>query len=290
VTIYDVGDQVTVTTTVLVNNVPTDATVALTVTAPDSSTTAPAVTHTGTGAYSANVPVTQAGNWLAHWAASGAAIGVDEYEFYVQPAGFRIVSLTDAKDYLRKTAAFTGDDNELREFIDTSGEVVDYLAGPTINRTVTEYHSGPAKELFLRQWPVVSVASVVEWWPGGPSYTLTQESEIGVGGSGYDFTFDPGGGSITRRVNAWGYCFPPGVNNIKVTYVAGRRQPWPARIRMAGLEQIAYLWRSSQTGRGAGRAAGGTGAEETVTIAGLGAVPLRVVELLAGKKPPQAGA
>jgi hypothetical protein len=288
--IYDVGDQVTVTTTVLVANVPTDATVTVTITAPDGTTSAPAVSHTGTGQYAATFTATMAGNYLVHWAAAGAAVGVDEYQLYVQPAGFRIVSLRDAKDYLRKTAAFTGDDNELREFIDSAGEVVDYLAGPTVNRSITEYYSGPAVELFLRQWPAASVTSVTEVWPGGPTYTLTQESALGVGGSGYDFTFDPQAGSITRRVNGFSYPFPPGDSNIKVVYVAGRVQPWPAKIRLGALEQISYLWRTSQTGRGAGRAATGTGTEDTVTIAGLGSVPLRVVEMLAGLKPPQAGA
>lgn len=291
-TVYDIGDKVTATTTVLVNSVPTDATVAATVTDPAGGTTVPSVSHPGTGQYSTDITPTLSGNYLVHWVASGTAVGVDEYQFYVQPPGFRAVSLTDAKTHINKSATFTGDDNELRGFIDVAGEVIDGIAGPTVNRTVVEYHNGGSMEIYLRFWPVVSVTSVVETWPGGPNYTLTQETDLGLGqGTGYDFTFNPNLGSLSRRVNNWIYTFPPGVDNIKITYVAGRKQPWPAAIRMAALEEVAYLWRSSQTGRGAGRSASGTGIEETLTIAGLGAVPVRVVQLLSGhSRPPQSGA
>jgi len=222
-TSYDVGDSPDISTTVLVANTPTDATMSILRTAPDNTVDSPAIVHTGLGAYKVNASLTMPGNWLYHWTASGAAIGVDEYQIYVQPPGFRIISVQDAKRHINKTMTYTGDDNELRDFISVAGELCDKLAGPTVNRTVVEYYSGPAVEIFLRQWPVVSVTSVVESWPGGPNYNVTQETDLGVGPStGYDFTFDQQVGSITRRVNAWTYAFPPGRNNIKVTYVVGR--------------------------------------------------------------------
>jgi hypothetical protein len=290
-TIYDVGDKVTATTLVLVNDVPTDATVVATVTSPAGAVTTPSVAHTGLGAYSTDVTTTLSGDYLIHWTISGTATGVDEYQFYVQPPGFRAVSVTDAKNHINKSTTFTGDDNELRGFIETAGEIVDSIAGPTVNRTIVEYHNGGQAEIFLRYWPAVSITTVVETWPGGPNHTLNQLTGLGLGaGTGYDFTFNPNLGSICRRVNDWASPFAPGLDNVKVTYVMGRAQPWPGRIRMAALEEVAYLWRSSQTGRGAGRA-GNTALEETLTIAGIGAVPLRVVQLLAGlARPPQSGA
>jgi len=290
-TIYDVGDRVNVSTLVTVNNVATDATMAIAVTKPDNTIpAAPTINHPGVGQYNADIDVDQAGNWLARWVATGTAKAADEQQFYVQPQGFRIVSLTDAKAHINKTGTYTGDDNELRGFIDAAGELVDVLAGPTVNRTVVEYHSGPAQEIFLNQWPVVSVTSVIETWPGGPNYTLNQLADLGAGGStGYDFTFDAEVASITRRVQSWTYAFPPGTNNIKVTYVQGRRQPWPARIRMGALDEISYLWRTSQTGRGAGRPSG-IAAEPLVDVAGFGAVPVRVVQLLSTAKGPLVGA
>lgn len=292
-TVYDVGDKVTVTTTVLVASVPTDATVAVTVTAPDGTTTQPAVTHPGTGQYAADVIPALAGNYLVHWVASGTAIGVDEYEFYVQPPGFRLVSLPDAKAHLNKTTVFTGDDNELRGFIDVATDIIEGIIGPVVNRTIVEYANGGTSEIYLRYWPVVSVTSIVETWPGGPNYTLTQETDLGIGqGVGYDFTFNPNTASVVRRINNWSYQFPPGINNVKITYVGGRRQPWQAAIRMAALEEISYLWRSTQTGRGAGRAAQhGTGVEEVLATTSMGAIPVRVIQLLSGLElPPMAGA
>lgn len=292
-TVYDVGDRVNVSTVVVnaTTGLPTAATMTIQVTRPDNTVaTPPTINNPAVGQYNADVDTTAAGNWRIKWAAAGTVVGVDEYQFYVQPAGFRVVSVVDAKNHINKTAAYAGDDNELRGFIDTAGELVDTLAGPTVNRTVTEYHSGPARQIFPRLWPVVSVVSVVETWPGGPNYTLNQLPDLGVNaGTGYDYTFDPGSGAISRRVNNWSTAFPPGDLNIKITYVAGRPQPWPARIRMAALDEVAFLWRTSQAGRGAGRPQIAS-AEQTVDVAGFGPVPARVVGLLGGMRPPQAGA
>jgi hypothetical protein len=292
VTIYDVGDPIPFTKVVTVNGVPTDVDMTGTITAPDGSTTAATITHAAPGSYATSPVAAMPGNYLIRWSWSGTAVGVDEDQAYVEPAGFRIISVTDAKDHINKTMTYAGDDNELRDFIETAGELCDKLAGPTVNRTVVEYHSGPAREIFLTAWPVVSITEIVETWPGGPNYVLNQLPDLGVNaGTGYDFTFDPNMGAITRRVNNWAYTFPPGTNNIKVTAMVGRRQPWPARIRMAAKEEVAYLWRTSQTGRGAGRpGAGANPVDKTVTVAGYGAVPVRVVEMLSGLRPPLAGA
>lgn len=290
---YDVGDQVHVSTTVFPagSNSPANATMAIAVTRPDlSAAPTPSINNDGVGQYSADVPVTAAGNWLITWSASGAVVGKDEYQFFVQPPGFRIVSLTDAKVHINKTMTYTGDDNELRGYIDTAGELIESLAGPVVNRTVVEYHNGGNVQIFPRLWPVMSITSIVESWPGGPNYTLNQMADLGVGGStGFDFTFDPVTGAVTRRVQNWEYPFPGGVNNIKLTYVAGRAQPWPAKYRMAALAEISWLWRLFGTGRGAGRPSVGMN-EETVAVPGFGAVPVAVVSLIGTDLPPQAGA
>lgn len=290
-TIFDIGDKLTVSDTV-VNTAgqPTDdAGTTMVITAPDGTTTSPAPVHGLTGQYSQTVTATMAGNYLVRTFAATVGYAAEQ-QFYVQPQGFRIVGLTDAKAHINKTMTYSGDDNELRGFIDTAGELVDTLAGPTVNRTVIEYHSGPARQIFPRLWPVVSITSVVETWPGGPNYTLNQLTDLGVPPStGYDFTFNPVDGSITRRVQNWDYAFPPGTNNIKLTYVAGRRQPWPAKIRLAALDEIAFLWRTSQAGRGAGRPQIAA-TDQTVDVAGFGPTPARVVGMLGGLLPPMAGA
>lgn len=292
-TVYDVGDRVNVST-VVVNQAtgqPTNATMTIAVTKPDNSllSPAPTINNPSTGAYNADIDVTLPGNNRVLWTASGAVVGRDEYQFYVQPPGFRVVSLQDAKNHINKTSVYSGDDNDLRGFIDTAGELVDRLAGPTVNRTVIEYHDGGCGQIFPRLWPVVSVSEVIETWPGGPNYTLNQISLGANAGTGYDYTFDPVTAAITRRINNWSHPFAPGTLNVKVTYVAGRPQPWPAVVRMAALDEIGFLWRTSQAGRGAGRPQIGVG-DTTVDVSGFGPVPARVYGMLAGTLPPLAGA
>lgn len=287
--IYDIGDKVTVTTTVLVANVATDATMAILVTAPDLTTSVPAITHPGVGQYAADITPTQVGTYLVHWTASGAAVGVDEYQFTVQPPGFRIVSLTDVKLHLNKVLTATTDDNELRAFIDGAGLVVDAVCGPTVNRTVVEYHDGGRVAIPLRIWPMVSVTSVVETWWGGTNYTLTRETDLGVGPStGFDYTADIAQGLIYRRISFFPADFVPGVRNIKVTYVAGRPHPWPTNITLAAKELVGFMWRTSQLGRGPTRAT--IGGQDTQMVAGY-AVPNPIVDMLMtpDKLPPMVG-
>lgn len=64
----DIGDVVTVSTTVLVEGVLTDPdTVTLTVTDPAGTDTTPSVANPSVGVYEANVPVTAAGRWTYVW-------------------------------------------------------------------------------------------------------------------------------------------------------------------------------------------------------------------------------
>src|SRR6185503_624126 len=71
-TVYDVGDQVPLEHKVYSSaGALTDATVTLTVTKPDASTTSPTITHSATGTYQADVTTDAAGIWLFRWNVSG---------------------------------------------------------------------------------------------------------------------------------------------------------------------------------------------------------------------------
>lgn len=288
---YYIGDLVHVATTVVPrgSNTPTDTTMAVAVTKPDGSAgITPTISHDGSGLYSVDVAVDTAGYWQVTWTGSGAVVLADTVQFYVQSPGLKIVSLVEARDFVNKSQTYTGDDETLKLFIDTAGGLLESMAGAIVPRTVSEYHSGTAKQLFPRLWPVISITSVTETWPGGPIYTLNQMASLASSGTGYDFTFNPVDGSITRRVQRWDYAFPPGVDNITITYVAGRPQPWPAKYRLAALAEIAWLWRMFASGRGAGRP--NLQQEETVNVPGFGAVPVAVVQLIGADRPPMAGA
>lgn len=287
-TVYDIGDLVKVSTQVTVAGVPTDATMAIAISAPDGSTPgAPVISHDGVGLYSASLPVAMAGNYVVKWTASGAAVGVDEYQIFVQPAGTKIVGLGETKAHLN--IAGTSQDNELLGFIDAAGEVIEAICGPTLNKTVVESFDGGDETIALRQWPIVSITSVKETWWGNATYNLT-EVDITTGPfNGFQFTFDPQSGTITRRNGGFVQCFMDGTDNITVTYVKGRAQPWKANIRLAALELVGWFWRSSQIGRGFPRAQ--VGGQATTLIAGY-AVPNPIVEaLLKGdQQPPLIGA
>jgi len=103
---YDVGDSIKLTFTVrdeagaLIN-----ATTAIVVTKPDSTTVTPAptITNVSTGIYTAIVAPDQVGTWLYRWAATGAATTAEDGQFYVQlPVAANIyTTLAELKDALR---------------------------------------------------------------------------------------------------------------------------------------------------------------------------------------------
>lgn len=68
--------------------VPVDATVAVTVTSPSGTVTAPAVAHPSLGVYQAEVPLTVAGEWTVTWSATGPVTDSETVRLYaVDPAG-----------------------------------------------------------------------------------------------------------------------------------------------------------------------------------------------------------
>lgn len=85
--IYDIGDVVTLTTVIrdLDGDLADAGTVACAVTLPDGTTTTPAVAHDGTGQYSAAVVCTLAGLHVVRWVATGANAGAFTTDFTVTP-------------------------------------------------------------------------------------------------------------------------------------------------------------------------------------------------------------
>lgn len=290
VTIYDVGDTVNAAVQVVdTSGALADATVAVLLTAPDGTTSTPSINHPSTGNYNTNVVAAMPGDYLVHFTFSGAVVGTEDVQFYAQPAGTRILGLSETKAHLNIPATSVANDNELRGFIDAAGEICEAVCGPILTRTVVEYHDGGSGRIFLRKWPTLSVTTVVETWWAGANFTLTQEADLGVGPStGYDYTFDRERGFIERRRAFMACSFMPGSNNIKITYLAGRSQPWPANIRLGALELVSWFWRVSQQGKGFPRAT--VGGSQTTIISGY-VVPNAIVDTLLGhdRLPPMGG-
>lgn len=253
---YVLGQRVSLRTTVTdAAGVATDATTVLTVTAPDGTVTTPAVTHPGTGLYSADVTFNQAGDWLRVWSTSGAIVSTDVDQIHVISPTLRIVGLAEVKEHGNITT--TANDRELLDFIGTSQQMIESLVGTTVPQTFTETQYTSAGNVWLRHSPVLSVTSVTEFG--------------GVVDPGL-YIVDADAGVITRTDGRdW---YGATTSALTTVYRAGRA-PIPEGIRWAAKELTVSLWRSTQAQRG-GRSRG-SDAPETPTGYAL---PNRVREAL----------
>jgi hypothetical protein len=108
----DLGEAVTLTTLVTdASGDATDTTMALTVTAPDGTTTTPTVTNPTTGTYTALVTPDQTGTWFYAWDGTGDVVVKDSGQFTVaDPAPPAYASLAAFK---RRLGEFDATDDEL---------------------------------------------------------------------------------------------------------------------------------------------------------------------------------
>ena len=230
---------------------------ACTITLPDATTATPAVIHGTTGKYYANYVTTQAGLHKVAWATSTPGTASADY-FNVRDF-ISILSLAEAKAHLNMTA--TADDDELRNFLQASTELVEAKVGPCVRRTVTERVSEGGYQLVLGRRPVISVESVKSVWPSGPTWTTP------------NFIVDTEAG-IVHQTYMWAFWYGP----WDVAYTVGRAV-MPERFIHAAKEQVRHLW---ETQRGAPQAPPLAGEDTSfTTAAGFSfSVPRRVIELL----------
>jgi hypothetical protein len=264
---YTIGQQAVLTTSVKVGDVPTNATMALTVTAPDGTVSHPTISQTGTGEYSATVTLDQASIWTYEWTSSGAAVGTDDGVFYVTTSAARIISLKELKLHLNKDPDLTIDDGELADVLDAAQDMITDRIGPVIPTIYTDRFSGGRAAVALSRRPVISVTSVFE--------NVNTGSPTAVASTGYGL--DGATGILTRLSTAgapvW---WSGGFSSVAVTYTVGR-SPVPQNIRLAAKELAAHLWRNSQIGRARRQRS----SADDESSAGLGySMPYRVRELL----------
>lgn len=146
-----------------------------------------------------------------------------------------IVSIGDAKNFLGIDN--NADDYRLQVFIDGLTPVIEQIAGPVIQRTVTEIHDGRTDTIMLRQPPVVSITSVDEFL-GRADYTVTAQP-LGQTVDNYGYSIDnPDIGLLVRRSSA-GTAMPflGGPRMVRVVYVAGRAMV-PPNIKLAALTLV----------------------------------------------------
>ena len=140
---YDVGDLASLRHEVRVDGTLTNATVALSVTAPDGTTSTPSVSNPSTGVYTASVSVTQAGPWVYVWTMSGAVVDVAGGGFSAQnPQAPTYASLAELKSYLAVTDV--ADDAQMLDSLVTASRGIEQHCGrrfyPQLTASARVFH------------------------------------------------------------------------------------------------------------------------------------------------------
>jgi hypothetical protein len=228
---FDVGDPIPLSVTVRnASGVPENATtMVLTITLPDGTTTAPAVTGMA-GVYTLTVPyfATQSGIHRVNWVATGTNACTNSDIFNVMAANPRfLISLDDARKALGTVAANTVKDEDLRVYVAAVTNIIEDVTGPilTLPGQVWTVDGGAAQVLLPAA--VTSVQSVTD-----TGVTLTPVS---------DYTVNLRSGIVTRGTLLYPFRFLPGIQNVSVTYTVGGSTV-PGNVALAARIILRQLW------------------------------------------------
>lgn len=233
--------------------------VTATVTLPDGTTANPAASETSTGLYRADYPTVQAGRHVIRWVFTSPADAYTDSFDVREAAPPGILSLADAKTYLKKTS--TSDDDEIRSFIESITAGIEGMCGPVVVRSVTErVDVRRARSVALRAVPALELVSVTALLTGGTGYDTD------------DLDLDPGTG-IVRRLDG-GMLEGP----LLFVYRVGRLVV-PAALTSAARIILRHLW---QTRQGPMRPQRGTADfDVNEPVQGFGyAIPNRALQLM----------
>ena len=249
---------------------PINATVTLTITLPDGTTTSPTVTNPAVGSYLAAYVPAMNGTYTYRYVATGAVTQADSGVFTVGGVG----SLTALKATINKRGLDTGNDPELQRFLDGGLSVIEHIVGPIQSRTITnEQHTPTGAAICLRRTPVLSVTSVIEY-RGSTGYVHTAAATPAAATTD-SYLVDTSLNCLTR-LGASGF-EEPFTGPVFVTYVAGY-SPVPESLHEAVLLQAAHLYQRTQLG---GKSSGAPNALTGSPAGGFGfGIPNEVRELV----------
>lgn len=215
---------------VLVNALGATLTIAL----PDGTTATPTVPAPATtGTYAVDYPTTIAGRHIGTWSFTMAGgLTTSHVQSFDVAGAATLVTADEAAVHLRAAGSITtaADLDQLQWLCQVATEVVERdLGRPLTRRTVTEIRDGGGPLIVLRQTPVLSITSVVD-------YGTTLDPA--------DYTLD---GGILYRGSTSSYWtrFVGGRGAVVVTYVAGYLDP-PKVARQVARSVVQSLWQSSQ--------------------------------------------
>ena len=256
--------------------------VVLTVTAPDGTTSTPAVTQ-GTIS-TASVPAAQVGAYLLVWSTTGAVTDVLPDQFTTTAASLGLISFSELRDQLNISPTDTTGTAKLRRFIQSGTDVIQNITGPILPTPKQIIYPGGSTYVILPERWVKSLTLVQEFWGGTTLYTLTPYT-LGVAPlSAFAYVWDPSLNKIMRFAAGFETQYKPGIAAVIVNYVAGM-QTIPQDITDATGELIRHWWANGQQ---PWRAAFQPGGDDTGFQPIMGyAIPNRVVEMaLPYKKKP----
>jgi hypothetical protein len=150
-----------------------------------------------------------------------------------------LVSLADLKDYLNIPQANTAQDFELRNFIAAATHIIEHEVGACAQRTVVDTFTGSWAQ------PYISLLT-------RPVLSITSVTELGVTLSGSDYQLLLPSNQLVRSIGGSGSMVFPrgwwyGINDIVVTYVAGRRII-PSNLLEAVMEWARIKFRAQRGG------------------------------------------
>lgn len=258
------------------------ATVAVTVVAPDGTTSTPDVTHGGEGAYSATYTTTQAGHHVISWAAADTSFSDafgDTFEVQSIPDP-TIVSLAESKEILHLTST-TEFDSIIQGYNAAASEWIDYVCGPVVQRTVTETLPIHGTEQVLTKPPVLELVPWAEVPPElaalgitlpSPASPMIRTKVYGIEYPANQLYCDYERGIVTHTSGLpFYYCA------YRWQYQAGRKII-PAGIYEAAKIVLEHLFMIE---RGGAASSATAGESEDTTTTGFGfAVPNRAITLL----------
>jgi hypothetical protein len=268
---YDLGDKVYLTwnTVDSSGNAVNPGTVALNITLPDGTTSSVSTATSTTGTYTASFLPTLVGRHILAWSATGSYPQAYSDIFEVRDINdIGIVGYDEVLEFLNIPAA-SANENEVRRFIDASTDLAETYVGQVLGRRTyaDELYDGGTEFIRIRNPKAISITSVYE------NGALVSSSNYVLDYTGQRL-YRIGSGTL-YATNSYGY-WTQGMNNIKITYVAGYVNP-PMSAKQGVLEIIRHLW---QTQRGAINVMSRTNSGDELYSTPTYSLPRRAMELL----------
>lgn len=268
---YDLGDKVYLTWNTVDSSgaAVNPGTVTLSITLPDATNVSVTTATAVTGTYTASYLPTQVGRHIIAWAATGSYPQAFSDIFEVRDINdIGICGYDEVLEYLNIPSA-SANENEVRRYIDAATDLAETYVGQVLGRRTftNELYDGGTEFIRIRNPKAISITSVYE------NDALVSSSNYVLDYTGQRL-YRIGSGTL-YATNSYGY-WTQGMNNVKITYVAGYVNP-PMAAKQGVLEIIRHLW---QTQRGAINVMGRNQTGDELYAGSTYSLPRRAMELL----------